>query len=83
MTLEIERNSLPRSYIATRWSVHDVIGRLERMYEGDPKADFISVPALDENEQSNFDYPHGVGFDTQYFWLCGILWMRSAGKPCL
>ena len=54
-------------HIATRWSVHDVIGRLERMYEGDPKADFISVPALDENEQSNFDYPHGVGFDTQYF----------------
>ena len=54
-------------HIATRWSVHDVIGRLERQYEGDPRARFLSFPALDENEESNFDYNFGVGFDTKYF----------------
>ncbi|HQE50517.1 MAG TPA: hypothetical protein PKV93_14340, partial [Fervidobacterium sp.] len=55
-------------HIATRWSVHDVIGRLERQYEGDPRARFLSFPALDENDESNFDYDYGVGFDTKYFW---------------
>lgn len=51
-------------HIATRWSVHDVIGRLERMYEGSSRAEFISVPALNANDESNFDYPYGVGFST-------------------
>jgi len=55
-------------HIATRWSVHDVIGRLERQYEGDPRARFLSFPALDENDESNFDYMYGVGFNTKYFW---------------
>lgn len=54
-------------HIATRWSVHDVIGRLEKQYEGDPRARFLSFPALDENDESNFDYDYGVGFDTKYF----------------
>lgn len=54
-------------HIATRWSVHDIIGRLERMYEDDPRAKFITLPALDENGESNFDYDYGVGFDTEYF----------------
>ncbi len=55
-------------HIATRWSVHDVIGRLERQYEGDPRARFLSFPALNENDESNFDYFYGLGFDTKYFW---------------
>ena len=54
-------------HIATRWSVHDVIGRLEKQYEGDPRARFLSFPALNENDESNFDYDYGVGFDTKYF----------------
>ncbi len=55
-------------HIATRWSVHDVIGRLERQYDGDSRARFLSFPALGENDESNFDYDYGVGFDTKYFW---------------
>ena len=51
-------------HIATRWSVHDVLGRLEREYEGDPMARFIRFPALNENDESNFDYPHGLGYST-------------------
>lgn len=54
-------------HIATRWSVHDPIGRLERDNENNPRARFICIPALDENGESNFNYDFGVGFDTEYF----------------
>lgn len=54
-------------HIATRWSVHDVIGRLEREYENDPRAKFIRIPAMDENDESNFDYAYGVGFNTDFY----------------
>lgn len=54
-------------HIATRWSVHDVIGRLEREYEGNPRAKFIRIPAMDENDESNFDYQYGVGFSTKFY----------------
>ena len=52
-------------HIATRWSLHDVLGRLEQEYEGDPRAKFIRFPALDENDESNFDYPYGLGYTTE------------------
>ena len=54
-------------HIATRWSVHDVIGRLESEYEGSDRAKFIVIPALDENDESNFDYLYGVGFTTEFY----------------
>ena len=54
-------------HIATRWTVHDIIGRLQREHEGDERARFISIPALNENNESNFDYDYDVGFDTKYF----------------
>ena len=55
-------------HIATRWSVHDVIGRLERMYEGNLRAEFIAVPDIDpQTGKSNFDYDYDVGFDEKYF----------------
>lgn len=54
-------------HIATRWSVHDVIGRLEAEYGGDPRCKFIVRPALNEQGESNFNYDYRVGFDTQYF----------------
>ena len=54
-------------HIATRWSVHDVIGRLEDIYSGNKKARFIVVPAMDANDESNFDYDYGVGFSTEFY----------------
>lgn len=54
-------------HIATRWSVHDIIGRLENEYGDEPKAKFIVLSALDENDESNFDYPYGVGFSTKTY----------------
>ena len=54
-------------HIATRWSVHDVIGRLEVEYDGNDRVKFIRIPALDENDESNFDYPYGLGFTTEMY----------------
>lgn len=53
--------------IATRWSVHDVIGHLEDMYQNDPGAEFIVCPALNEKDESNFDYPYNLGFTTEFY----------------
>lgn len=52
-------------HIATPWSVHDVIARLQRQYANWDKAKFIVIPALDENDESNFDYDYGVGYSTE------------------
>ena len=54
-------------HIATRWSVHDVIGRLEQEYGRSDKAEFIVIPAVDGNDESNFDYQYGVGFSTAFY----------------
>ena len=54
-------------HIATRWSVHDVIGRLESDYGDSDRAKFIVIPALDESDESNFDYAYGVGFNTKFY----------------
>ena len=60
-------DSCKELHIATRWSVHDVIGRLEEEYQGDPRARFIALAAMDENDESNFHYPYGVGFSTKFY----------------
>lgn len=54
-------------HIATRWSVHDVIGRLEREYGDSERAKFIRIPALNDDDNSNFDYAYGVGFSTKFY----------------
>ena len=54
-------------HIATRWSVRDVIGRLESQYADAEKSRFIVMPALDENDESNFDYPIEAGFTTKFY----------------
>lgn len=53
-------------YIATRWSVHDPIGRLQQLYEGNPRARFIAVPALTDDNKSNFLFTTN-GFSERYF----------------
>ena len=52
-------------HIATRWSTGDVVSRLERQYENDPRACFLAIPALNEKDESNFDYPYGLGYTTK------------------
>ena len=54
-------------HIATRWSVHDVIGRIQNMYVGNPRVKVIAVPDIDPvTGQSNFDYEFS-GFDVSFF----------------
>lgn len=54
-------------HLATRWSVHDIIGRISARYDNDERAKFLVMPALDENDESNFDYKYGVGFTTEFY----------------
>ena len=51
-------------HIATRWSVHDIIGRLEEQYCDSDRAAFLRMPALDENGESLFDYKNAPGYTT-------------------
>ena len=54
-------------HIATRWSVHDVIGRLQLMHEGNKRAKFIAYPDIDPaTGKSNFAYDIN-GFTEQFF----------------
>ena len=54
-------------HIATRWSVHDVIGRIQNMYAGNPRVKVIAVPDVDPvTGESNFDYEFG-GFRNEFF----------------
>lgn len=54
-------------HIATRWSVHDVIGRVQNMYIGNPRVKTISAPDVDPvTGESNFDYEYG-GFTKEFF----------------
>ena len=54
-------------HIATRWSVHDVIGRIQNMYVGNKRVKVIAVPDVDPvTGESNFDYEYG-GFTKEFF----------------
>lgn len=54
-------------HVATRWSIWDPIGRLQQEYDGDKRAKFLVFPAMDKNDQSNFDYPYSLGFTTEMY----------------
>lgn len=60
--------SVKELHLATRWSVWDVIGRIQKQYDGDGRSEFVSLPDIDpETGESNWEYEYGVGFDRQYF----------------
>lgn len=54
-------------HIGTRWSLNDPIGKLTAIYGEKSRCKIISLPALDENDESNFDYGYGVGFSTAMY----------------
>lgn len=54
-------------HIGTRWSLQDPIGKLQTIYGESETTKIISIPALDENGESNFEYEYGVGFSTAMF----------------
>lgn len=53
--------------IMTNWSVHDPSRKLEELNEGNKRAYFLKMRALDEDDKSNFDYGGEIGFTTGYY----------------
>lgn len=76
---KVDNNLLPRAkegakilWIGTRWSLIDPQGKRIDLLENDPKFSdrkwkVISTPALNEEDESNFEYAYGVGFSTAYY----------------
>lgn len=59
-------------WIGTRWSINDPIGRRIKVLTEEPafktrRYKIINKPALDKDDQSNFDYEYGVGFSTTFY----------------
>lgn len=53
--------------VGTRWNIMDPLGRNEERLKNNPKARFRKIPALNEKDESNFNYKYGAGFSTQYY----------------
>ena len=53
--------------VGTRWCVADPLGRNEEKFKGNPKTRFRKIPALNEKDESNFNYDYGLGFSTEYY----------------
>lgn len=56
----------------TRWSLIDPIGCRIEMLRSEPKLAHVRwkeivLPALNDQDESNFDWKYGIGFDTQTF----------------
>ena len=59
-------------WIGTRWHPNDPIGRRLSIIEGNPeyenlRYEVVNIPALNENDESNFDYDYDVGFNTDTY----------------
>lgn len=76
---KVDNNMLSRAkgackilWCGTRWSLMDPIGlRIDTLTNNENfknrRFRVINFPALDENDESNFDYDYGVGFTTEYY----------------
>ena len=76
---KVDNNLLTRAkerakilWCGTRWSMIDPAGiRMDLLANDERFKDrryrIINLPALDENDESNFDYDYGVGFNTEYY----------------
>lgn len=53
--------------VGTLWNVLDPLERLRVKYDGDPRYRFRKIPALNEKDESNFQYTMGKGFSTDYY----------------
>lgn len=66
-TQDTDGKNCKEIHIATRWSVNDVIGRIQNMYDGNPRVKVIAVPDIDpKTGLSNFDYEFS-GFTVAFF----------------
>lgn len=76
---KVDNNLLPRAkekakilWCGTRWSMIDPAGLRMELLQNDERFKtrrfaIINLAALDENDESQFDYDYGVGFSTEYY----------------
>lgn len=76
---KVDNNLIPRAkekakllWCGTRWSVIDPAGIRMSLLETDERFagrryQIINIPALNENDESNFEYLYGVGFSADYY----------------
>ena len=77
---KVDNNLLPRAvgrnkkilWVGTRWSIADPIGKRLDLIQNDEhfrglRWRVINIPALNEQDESNFDYDYGVGFSTEEY----------------
>ena len=76
---KVDNNLLPRAketakilWCGTRWSMIDPIGVRLDLLQNDPafkrrRVMNVNLSALDENDESRFEYDYGVGFSTDYY----------------
>lgn len=76
---KVDNNLLPRAkekakilWCGTRWSMIDPAGlRMDLLLNDDRfknrRIKIINLSALDENDESRFDYDYGVGFSTEFY----------------
>lgn len=76
---KVDNNLLPRAketakilWCGTRWSLIDPAGLRMSLLKEDERFKnrrfkIINLPALNENEESNFHYDYNVGFSTEYY----------------
>lgn len=76
---KVDNNLLSRAkgtakilWCGTRWSMTDPIGlRIDTIMNNEKfknrRIKIINIPALDENDESNFDYMYNVGFSTEIY----------------
>lgn len=76
---KVDNNLIPRAkegakllWNGTRWSMHDPIGLRLDVVKNDPhfahrRIQVINVPALNENDESNFQYDYDTGFSTEFY----------------
>lgn len=76
---KVDNNLLPRAkekakilWCGTRWSMVDPAGLRMELLENDERFknrryEIINLSALDEDDESQFDYDYSVGFSTEYY----------------
>lgn len=76
---KVDNNLIPRAketakklWIGTRWSLADPAGRRMELLKNDiaysdVRFEIINLSALDEDENSNFDYMFDLGFSSEYY----------------
>lgn len=76
---KVDNNLLPRAkekakilWCGTRWSMFDPAGIRMDLLQNDDKFknrrfEIVNLPALDENDESQFHYDYDVGFSTEYY----------------